>query len=148
MSIVIKSVLVFLLLCVGFSSSYRLFNVQNDGEDYQLEIEKPNETLDDILITTDELEMEQPSEELILRTIKQKIEALEDKIRQQESTIKQNILTNKINDQKRRKVAKIQLETKYKEPERNDDSMSFWNWLVGISKYVISGVLNFFGVRY
>lgn len=140
----IISALIIVFLAASSLHAYRVLksDYQSDQSDvYQTGIENP----DEILIVTEELK--EPS---LLEKIQKKIDELEgaNKKLQQDFNNAQNELNRRTNEYKRKNVAKVQLETKHQnQTQAEADSDGFWNWICRISKSLLGGFLNLFGMK-
>lgn len=154
-----KFVGVILILLVSSVISFRLIDIQNDA--YEIEENSDiEETEESVVMLTEELEntradlfdmVESKKDNKmpdLLSSIQKKIAELESSNNQlkQELTKTQSELSRRAEPIKRRKIAYVQLE-KYN-PNEQKESNDFWTWICRISKHVVAGIMNFFGVKF
>jgi seryl-tRNA synthetase len=149
------------ILLASSVASYRLFDIQNDANAYEIEIDGNSEMEaegESVVKLTEELENtradlfdmignekeSQMANEL--DSIQKKITELENSNKElkNELTKTQNDLTRRKVQNQRKTVANVQLETKNANKQEDDD---FWTWICRISKHLIGGIMSLFGIR-
>lgn len=147
------------ILLASSVTAYRLFDIQNDANAYEIESDGSFETEGESVVKlTEELGntradlfdmIENEKENQManeLDSIQKKITELENSNKElkNELTKTKTDLTRRKNQSQRRNVANVQLETKYANKQEDDD---FWTWICRISKHLIGGIMSFFGIR-
>lgn len=137
------------VIFIRSSHGYRIEsdNYQNDSKFYSTNMDQLEEAIEspDLLVVTEEVTkiMNKPD---LLEEIQRKMNTLEESNRnlKVQLTKTQARLDEKLKQGTNKKVAKVQLETKYQEDAQGE--FSFWEWLMGIGSKILGNVLKFFGI--
>lgn len=140
----IKLIFIILLVSTPLIQSYRVMDVQNDVDIYEVE---GGET-DKVLVVTEELEPKPNKQDILMDKIED-LEASNNKLKQ-ELIKARGQLIRKVKDGERKKVADVQIESNipYKtKPHYLEEKFDFWSYLCGLAKSVVGGFLGLFGIR-
>lgn len=137
----IKFIIFALLVITPLIQSYRIMDVQNDVDTYEVE----GDNSDKVLIATEELE---PNKQDILMDKIEDLEASNNKMKQ-ELIKARGQLIRKVKDGERKKVADVQIQSKIPnhKPHYVEEKFDVWSYLCGIAKHIVGGVLGLFGLR-